>query len=194
MEAQALLLEKPDADDYRLPRLGSGVYAFSGYSARSKRYRLWYIGRSEDIGGRYIAHLKQEYLNPGSGLWLPLDPVSFLDGPQEYVSPETMGTESDGFQRANRKEIARQLVRDSHFCFALASPDQLVEVEAALHRIMWARFHGMIRGWLGDFNVPEVSDGFAIGNKYWDDQIAGFLRDTIGQGATFRDGQAVLES
>lgn len=196
MEAQARLLESADGGEYRLPRLGSGVYAFSGYSVRKSRYKVWYIGRAVDLGGRFQDHLLKTYLNPGALLYLPRDPVAFLDGPQEYVSSETMALERNDFLEAERKKIARELVRSSHFCFAQAPSDKLVAVEAALHRIMRARYPSMKPGYLGDSKVPAVSDGFTIENVYGDRdrQLADFLNHAIGKRAYFSNGDPVQDS
>jgi len=146
-------------DAFYDPAFGPGVYLF--IHGNGRHHQVYYVGQSQEIGGRLLAHFK-EWTRPPSNLHLPLDIDHFETDIHELYrnSGNAFKQEAHDFSREKRVQIGRRIMHNTYFAFALIEGEDqewLHDVEAALHFAV-LKYHGLPKaGWLGEKTsvVPE---------------------------------------
>ena len=94
------------------PYLGSSVYMLV-LATTDGGYVGFYVGKSVDIGRRWREHVRQWFVDPHEGYWLPEDADVFLKDPREAINARTFAP-----RLPNRSDIARRILHETWFCFA----------------------------------------------------------------------------
>lgn len=117
------------------PMFGKGVYLF--IHGNGKRYQVYYIGRSEDIGSRLANHYQKYAGTAVSDFWLPKKAEYFNgdiyklfnEGEKHFMQ------EGKNCDNQERREVGEEIMKNTLFAFARVRDDQahlLPDIEAAL--------------------------------------------------------------
>ena len=137
--------------DWYEPYLGSGVYMLV-LATTDDRYVGFYVGKSDDIGRRWRQHVRDWFVAPHDGYWLPVDAGAFLDDPVDVIN-------SAAFKQGipDRTAIQARILDQTWFAFAelrtIESAARLEHFEYVLQEALKKHANIQNDGYIGDAGI-----------------------------------------
>ena len=135
-------------DGWYDPYVGRGVYMLVLATA-DNNYVGYYIGKAGDIGRRWREHVREWFLDPHEGLWIPISPDDFLSDPLAVFNNEALKQ-----RLPDRQNTQRQILDVSWFVYSelhnIALGRCLEEVEYVLQEGLKRHIGIKVDGYIGD--------------------------------------------